>query len=178
RIEFMMKDAAPSLVLDDPQWLAALAEYRSSAPTDADRVRPLSVADPAYVIYTSGSTGAPKGVVVPHRGVVNRLLWGQAEAGLQISPGERVMQKTPIGFDISVWELFWPLVVGGSLVLARPGGHRDVSYLAALIRECEISVVHFVPSMLAVFVQEATDEDLHGLAEAASGAIPGRRLRV
>ncbi|HEY9420388.1 MAG TPA: condensation domain-containing protein, partial [Thermoanaerobaculia bacterium] len=70
--------------------------------------------NPAYVIYTSGSTGRPKGVVVPHRGVVNRLLWGQGDYGL--TPADRVLQKTPFSFDVSVWEFFWPLLIGARLV--------------------------------------------------------------
>ncbi|MEE1742829.1 AMP-binding protein, partial [Streptomyces sp. JV184] len=78
---------------------------------------------PAYVIYTSGSTGRPKGVVVAHEGVVNRLAWMQEDYGLGAS--DRVLQKTPVGFDVSVWEFFWPLTAGATLVVARPDGHRD-----------------------------------------------------
>ncbi len=107
----------------------------------------------AYVIYTSGSTGRPKGVMSTHRGVVNRLLWGQRTFGL--TPADRVLQKTPVSFDVSVWELFWPLVVGARLVLARPGGHRDPAYLARRIEEQGVTMVQFVPSMLKVFLEQA-----------------------
>ncbi|MFI9820561.1 amino acid adenylation domain-containing protein [Streptomyces sp. NPDC052013] len=107
---------------------------------------------PAYVIYTSGSTGRPKGVVVPHEGIVNRLLWMQHTYGL--TPHDRVLQKTPAGFDVSVWEFFWPLITGATLVVARPEGHRDPAYLARLIREQDIATVHFVPSMLQMFLEE------------------------
>ncbi|HSF40965.1 MAG TPA: amino acid adenylation domain-containing protein [Thermoanaerobaculia bacterium] len=106
----------------------------------------------AYVIYTSGSTGRPKGVMVPHRGIVNRLLWMQEAYGL--TPEDRVLQKTPFGFDVSVWELFWPLLTGATLVMARPGGHRDASYLAETIARERITVLHFVPSMLQIFLEE------------------------
>ncbi len=77
----------------------------------------------AYVIYTSGSTGRPKGAVNTHRGIVNRLLWMQE--ALHLAAADRVLQKTPFSFDVSVWEFFWPLMTGARLVIARPGGHRD-----------------------------------------------------
>ncbi|GAA2640432.1 hypothetical protein GCM10010399_87530 [Dactylosporangium fulvum] len=108
----------------------------------------------AYVIYTSGSTGRPKGATVSHRAIVNRLLWMRHEYGLR--PGERVLQKTPAGFDVSVWEFFWPLLAGATLVVARPDGHRDPAYLAALIRREQVTTVHFVPSMLRAFLDEET----------------------
>jgi amino acid adenylation domain-containing protein len=107
-------------------------------------------ADPAYVIFTSGSTGKPKGAVNSHRGIVNRLRWMQDMH--QASDGDRVLQKAPIGFDVSVWELFWPLMAGAELVLARPGGHKDPRYLVDLIVGSSISVAHFVPSMLTDFL--------------------------
>jgi amino acid adenylation domain-containing protein len=108
--------------------------------------------NPAYVIYTSGSTGRPKGVVVPHRGVVNRLLWMQGAYGL--TPSDRVLQKTPATFDVSVWEFFWPLASGAQLVLAQPGGHKDPAYLVGLIRRQQVTTMHFVPAMLRVFLEE------------------------
>ncbi|GLZ40765.1 hypothetical protein Acsp05_43890 [Actinokineospora sp. NBRC 105648] len=115
----------------------------------------------AYVIYTSGSTGRPKGVVVGQSGIVNRLLWMQGEYGLVA--GERVLQKTPASFDVSVWEFFWPLVVGATLVVARPGGHRDPAYLAGVIERHGVSTVHFVPSMLRAFVAEPAVREVRSL---------------
>jgi amino acid adenylation domain-containing protein len=109
-------------------------------------------ADLAYIIYTSGSTGAPKGVMISHAAICNRLLWMQDE--YRLTPEDRVLQKTPFSFDVSVWEFFWPLLFGGTLVVARPGGHRDPAYLVDLIRDERISLVHFVPSMLAVFLEQ------------------------
>ena len=106
---------------------------------------------PAYVIYTSGSTGLPKGVLNVHSGLRNRLLWMQAEYGLTAE--DAVLQKTPYTFDVSVWEFFWPLMFGARLVLAVPGGHKDPAYLAETIRQRRITTLHFVPSMLAVFVE-------------------------
>ncbi|MEO8564441.1 MAG: amino acid adenylation domain-containing protein, partial [bacterium] len=106
--------------------------------------------DPAYMIYTSGSTGQPKGALNAHRGIVNRLAWMQAEYGL--TPDDVVLQKTPFSFDVSVWEFFWPLMTGAKLVMARPGGHRDTSYLAAVMQRAGVTVCHFVPSMLRAFL--------------------------
>ncbi|HEX4651663.1 MAG TPA: amino acid adenylation domain-containing protein, partial [Granulicella sp.] len=106
----------------------------------------------AYVIYTSGSTGRPKGAMNTHAGICNRLLWMQAAYGLEAS--DRVLQKTPYSFDVSVWEFFWPLLVGARLVLARPEGHKDNRYLRELIADRQITTMHFVPSMLQLFVEE------------------------
>lgn len=106
--------------------------------------------DPAYVIFTSGSTGRPKGVVVTHRAIANRLAWMQELYPLR--PGDRVLHKTPYTFDVSVWELFWPLQVGATVVIAPPGAHRDPRALAELITEHQVDTLHFVPSMLAAFV--------------------------
>jgi amino acid adenylation domain-containing protein/FkbM family methyltransferase len=106
----------------------------------------------AYVIYTSGSTGRPKGVMVSHEAISNRLLWMQEEYCL--CEDDRVLQKTPYTFDVSVWEFFWPLMTGARLVMAEPGGHQDSAYLVRTIREQGITTLHFVPSMLQVFLDE------------------------
>ncbi len=107
---------------------------------------------PAYAIYTSGSTGRPKGAINTHGGITNRLLWMQSTYGLQ--QDDRVLQKTPFSFDVSVWEFFWPLMVGARLVMARPGGHQDPSYLLAMIAAQRITTLHFVPSMLQAFLEQ------------------------
>ncbi|WP_185149035.1 non-ribosomal peptide synthetase [Streptomyces sp. Ag109_O5-1] len=149
------------VVVDDPQVRAELAGLDGGAVTDGDRRGALLPDHPAYVIYTSGSTGRPKGVAVPHAGIVNRLAWMQ-----ELSPlgsGDRVLQKTPFGFDVSVWEFFWPLSEGAALVVARPGGHRDPGYLAALIQGESVTVAHFVPSMLQAFVAEPAAGGCAGL---------------
>ncbi|HEU4872134.1 MAG TPA: amino acid adenylation domain-containing protein, partial [Pyrinomonadaceae bacterium] len=120
----------------------------------------------AYIIYTSGSTGQPKGAMNTHRGIVNRLLWMQATYGL--NEQDRVLQKTPFSFDVSVWEFFWPLLTGARLVLARPGGHRDGQYLRELIIKEQITTLHFVPSMLRVFLEEEGLEDCRTLRRVIS----------
>ncbi|MCB9796383.1 MAG: amino acid adenylation domain-containing protein [Alphaproteobacteria bacterium] len=116
-------------------------EFTSSAGAD----------DVAYVIYTSGSTGRPKGVANAHRGVANRLHWMQQT--FPLGAEDAVLQKTPSSFDVSVWEFFWPLLVGARLVLARPEGHKDPHYLVELIQEQDVTTLHFVPSMLSAFLE-------------------------
>ncbi|CAM4017544.1 amino acid adenylation domain-containing protein [Corallococcus exiguus] len=106
----------------------------------------------AYIIYTSGSTGRPKGALNTHAAIHNRLAWMQSAYSL--TPGDAVLQKTPFGFDVSVWEFFWPLMTGARLVMARPGGHQDAAYLARTIAEERITTLHFVPSMLQVFMEQ------------------------
>jgi amino acid adenylation domain-containing protein/non-ribosomal peptide synthase protein (TIGR01720 family) len=115
----------------------------------------------AYVIYTSGSTGRPKGAMNAHSGIVNRLLWMQAAYGLDGS--DAVLQKTPFSFDVSVWELFWPLVTGARLVVARPGGHRESDYLVRRVASSGVTTLHFVPSMLPAFLDQAGSEGCRSL---------------
>jgi len=110
----------------------------------------ISPNDAAYVIYTSGSTGRPKGVVVSHRAIVNRLLWMQNEYCL--AQTDVVLQKTPSSFDVSVWEFFWPLIQGACLYMASPEAHRDPEELLDIIVSEKITTMHFVPSMLAAFI--------------------------
>ncbi|NJL04628.1 MAG: amino acid adenylation domain-containing protein [Chloroflexaceae bacterium] len=139
----------PTLCLDAASTHTTLAQYPPSAPALNLTARHL-----AYTIYTSGSTGQPRGAMNEHAAVVNRLLWMRDYLDLQ--PHDRILQKTPISFDVSVWELFLPLLVGARLVLAQPSGHRDPAYLARLITQAQISVAHFVPSMLRVFLATPT----------------------
>ncbi len=114
-----------------------------------------------YMIYTSGSTGKPKGVMNNHRGLANRLHWMQQE--YQLTTADRVMQKTPFSFDVSVWEFFWPLLTGACLVVARPGGHQDPAYLVSLINDQRVTTMHFVPSMLHAFLLEPNVEQCASL---------------
>jgi len=104
----------------------------------------------AYVIYTSGSTGKPKGVLTTHGAILNRLMWMQTE--LKLNASDRILQKTPSSFDVSVWEFFWPLMFGACLVVARPGGHLDNLYMSELMRRERITTMHFVPPMLQIFL--------------------------
>ena len=101
----------------------------------------------AYVLFTSGSTGRPKGVAISHRSIDNRLRWQQHQ--IPVGEGDRVLHKTPISFDVHVWELYWPLAEGAAVVIAAPEGHRDPAYLARVIAEQSVTAVHFVPTMLS-----------------------------
>ncbi|WP_187626180.1 non-ribosomal peptide synthetase, partial [Pseudomonas congelans] len=145
----------PILVLNDHQESAQLAA-QSSANPDA-RALGLQPNHLAYVLYTSGSTGQPKGVMNEHLGVVNRLLW--ARDAYHVDSNDRVLQKTPFGFDVSVWEFFLPLLAGAELVMARPGGHQDPDYLAQVMSDAGITLLHFVPSMLDVFLGHRSTRD-------------------
>jgi len=162
RIKALVDDALPVVVLTQGRLVDRLPRVAVVC-LDSDwrtfdhhsTANPVAATTPdnlAYVIYTSGSTGQPKGVLSVHRGIVNRLLWMQETYRLQ--PGERVLHKTALGFDVSVWELFWPLIAGGCMVVARAGGQREPDYLAGLIAEQDVSTVHFVPSLLASFLDE------------------------
>ncbi|WP_036141304.1 hybrid non-ribosomal peptide synthetase/type I polyketide synthase [Luteibacter sp. 9135] len=160
RLRFMAKDAQVRLVLTQQRFRPRWQGFGTSCLAVDDPellqaagspVAPVAAApDPsglAYVIYTSGSTGTPKGVMNSHRALANRIDWMQREYLLQ--PDDRVLQKTPYSFDVSVWEFFWPLTVGASIVMARPEGHKDPLYLRDVIREEGVTTLHFVPSMLA-----------------------------
>ncbi|HZB47369.1 MAG TPA: amino acid adenylation domain-containing protein, partial [Pyrinomonadaceae bacterium] len=163
------------LHLDDA---GQLAEGAGACATDsAEKARAVVAGDNlAYVIYTSGSTGRPKGAMNTHAGVVNRLLWMQEVYRLSLD--DRVMQKTPFGFDVSVWEFFWPLITGARLVLARPEGHRDAAYLMRLIEREGITTLHFVPSMLQAFLSEPGLEDCRSLRRVmCSGEALTRELQ-
>ncbi|RTL91072.1 amino acid adenylation domain-containing protein [Ancylobacter aquaticus] len=117
-----------------------------------------SPVDAAYVIYTSGSTGEPKGVVIEHRAIVNRLEWMRTQYGFTCA--DRILQKTPATFDVSVWEFFLPLISGACLVVAPPEAHRDPLALARMIADEAITTAHFVPSMLAAFLAEPAAKGL------------------
>ncbi|MEV5597439.1 amino acid adenylation domain-containing protein [Streptomyces sp. NPDC052496] len=170
RLAYMLDDARPVCVITDrdgrvpgdgPVPVVVLDGLGLDAYSATVPPRPLTPDHPAYVIYTSGSTGRPKGVVVSHRAIDNRLRWMQGQYGLE--PGDRVLQKTPSGFDVSVWEFFWPLRQGATLVVAEAGGHRDPAYLARVIREQAVTTCHFVPSMLQVFLAEPDAANCTGL---------------
>ncbi|GAA1302390.1 non-ribosomal peptide synthase/polyketide synthase [Saccharothrix xinjiangensis] len=155
RVALLLDDARPAVVVTTPAVALPPAPAPVVGPGGGEPAPDVALpvpapGDPAYMIYTSGSTGRPKGVVVPHSAIVNRLLWMQDEYRLEAD--DRVLQKTPASFDVSVWEFFWPLVQGALLVVARPGGHRDPDHLAELIRAEGITTAHFVPSMLRAFL--------------------------
>ena len=164
RLAFMLADAAAPVLLTqerlvdrlpahsarivrlDADWPAISAEG-DAAPADGATAEGL-----AYVIYTSGSTGQPKGALLTHRNVVNCMRWVAETYGF--GPGERIFQKTPFSFDLSVPEFFAPLIAGAAMIMARPGSHGDGDYLTNVIAEQGVTFTHFVPSLLALFLEE------------------------
>ncbi|MBN3960151.1 non-ribosomal peptide synthetase [Nostoc sp. NMS8] len=164
RLAFMLADAQVSVLLVQPHLVQELPTHQAQVVcinSDCQEFAAYSPENPtsevtaenlAYVIYTSGSTGKPKGAMNTHKGLCNRLLWMQDT--YQLTATEKVLQKTPFSFDVSVWEFFWTLLTGASLIIAKPGGHQDSRYLVQLIAQEKITTLHFVPSMLQVFLEE------------------------
>src|SRR6266850_2315894 len=178
RLAFMLEDSAPAVLLTQGHLQGlfsgisgsmpvldladATPPWRGQAESNPERTAMgLTGEHLAYVIYTSGSTGRPKGVMNAHCGVVNRLVWMQRAYGLE--PHDAVLQKTPVSFDVSVWEFFCPLMTGARLVMARPNGHKDPGYLVEAMRNDQVTTVHFVPSMLQVFLDHAEAAKHSGL---------------
>ena len=188
RLEYMLSDAAPQVVLTQRGVLDGLGDLDGhvlcleelAAELVSEPEGDLEVEhegkDLAYVIYTSGSTGRPKGVMNTHEAIRNRLLWMQEV--YQLNATDRVLQKTPFSFDVSVWEFFWPLMSGATLVVARPGEHKDPAALFKTILREEITTLHFVPSMLQGFLREPGIEELAGLRRViCSGEALSRDLQ-
>jgi amino acid adenylation domain-containing protein len=138
------------LVVDPAVVVLDLGELIAEPSHPAPPATSVAHDDIAYVIYTSGSTGRPKGVANTHGGIANRLRWMQHRFGLR--PDDVVLHKTPFTFDVSVWELFWPIQNGARLVVAAPLGHRDPAYLVETIVQRAVDTIHFVPSMLRLLL--------------------------
>ncbi|WP_184316576.1 non-ribosomal peptide synthetase [Pseudomonas rhodesiae] len=164
RLAYMLDDSGVQLLLTQapllgqlpiPQGLETLVLGESSFETYSEQNPAVALdgENVAYVIYTSGSTGQPKGAGNRHSALLNRLQWMQEAYGL--SAADSVLQKTPFSFDVSVWEFFWPLMTGSRLVIAAPGDHRDPAKLIHLINAEQVTTLHFVPSMLQAFLQDA-----------------------
>ncbi len=162
RVEFMLGDINSPILLTQENLIAQLPSISANIiAVDTLDVSALATSNPvvniqpdnlAYMIYTSGSTGNPKGAMNTHVAICNRLLWMQAE--YKLDETDRILQKTPFSFDVSVWEFFWPLMTGACLVVARPDGHKDTQYLIDIIQQEAITTLHFVPSMLSIFVAD------------------------
>ena len=177
RLQFMLEDSQVSLLLTQQHLLASFPQSSETATpkiicldsdyqiiSQAKNVNPessVTTSNLAYVIYTSGSTGKPKGVMNNHVAISNKLLWVQDTYPLTTE--DCILQKTPFSFDVSVWELFWPLLNGARLVFAKPNGHKDASYLVNLIQEQQVTTLHFVSSMLQLFLTEKDVEKCNSL---------------
>lgn len=203
RLEYMLTNAAPRVLLIQEhlrlrverlaaEVLALDSGWTSVEQFETENLNPsmlgLRSRNLAYVIYTSGSTGQPKGAMNEHRALVNRLQWMQN--AYQIGESDWVLQKTPFSFDVAGWEFFWTLMSGACLVVARPRGHQDPEYLRKVIEEFGITTLHFVPSMLQIFLSQlkpgscssirrvvCSGEELSvGLQNKCLEVLPGARL--
>jgi amino acid adenylation domain-containing protein len=188
RLAYMISDAKPAAILTTSILRAGLdsqgasivlvdqpeAEQGISDPTDDSGATPTSL---AYVMYTSGSTGRPKGVMIEHRSIINQLVW--MVRTFSLGPGDIVLQKTPFGFDPSVWEIFCPLISGGKLVMLDPGAHMDAHQIGAAIRTERITTLMFVPTMLRTFVECGAARGCDSVRHVASGgeALAGALVR-
>ena len=202
RLRFLLADTAAGVVVTQghlverlpPEWRGIALDVQEALVEPGEPERPERLPEPgpenlAYVVYTSGSTGNPKGVLMHHRGLANRLLWQQD--AYPLAPGDRVLQNLSIGFDAAIWQIFGPLLAGATIVLPRPGGHMDTAYLARLLAEEQVTCADFVPSILAPLLDavalvggipslrqvvsggEALDREL---ARRVFSALPGARL--
>ncbi|MBI0326847.1 amino acid adenylation domain-containing protein [Burkholderia plantarii] len=158
RLQAMLDDAGAAALVSSAALIARVGVSHATV-IDPRTIRETASAPPdpapsaietAYLIYTSGSTGRPKGVMGTHAGVMNRLGWMRDT--FSVGPGDRVLQKTPSSFDVSIWETFLPLICGAEAVLAGPDGHLDPEHLAGLIETRRVTISHFLPSMLQRFL--------------------------
>ena len=160
RIEYMLKNAGVKILLtnqkapDRISFAGLIINLNDQEVYGGPTTNPMILNQPqdlAYVIYTSGSTGKPKGVMIEHHSVVNRLHWMQR--AYPINERDVILQKTPYYFDVSVWELFWWALQGAKLCFLAPGGEKNPMAMVEAIRKHHVSVMHFVPSMLNVFLE-------------------------
>ncbi|WP_279740238.1 amino acid adenylation domain-containing protein [Rothia sp. RSM386] len=164
----LSEQTLPLLSTNDP----ALAPSSAPAAEELPGMK-TGLDEDAYVLFTSGSTGRPKGVAISHRAIDNRLRWQQHQ--IPVGEGDRVLHKTPISFDVHVWELYWPLAEGAAVVIAAPDGHRDPAYLARVIAEQSVTAVHFVPTMLSALISSPAARRI--LADAGFGQNSTQPLR-
>ncbi|WP_130903346.1 non-ribosomal peptide synthetase [Pseudomonas sp. Sample_23] len=190
RLAYMLRDSGVELLLTQTQLLSRLpasdgvsviamdALHLDKWPSQAPGLQ-LHGDNLAYVIYTSGSTGQPKGVGNTHAALAERLQWMQDT--YRLDQADVLMQKAPISFDVSVWECFWPLISGARLLLAAPGEHRDPHRIAQRVQQHGVTTLHFVPPLLALFIDEPLSAECTSLRRVFSGgeALPAElRNRV
>ncbi|MEN4399541.1 amino acid adenylation domain-containing protein [Mycolicibacterium senegalense] len=171
RLTYILSDSDPKIILREP--VTGLENYPATDPTDAERIRPLRPDNTAYLIYTSGSTGLPKGVPVPHRPIAEYFVWFGSD--YQVSQEERLLQVASQSFDVSIGEIFGMLAAGARLVIPKPGGLGDIGYLTDLLRNEGITSMHFVPSLLGLFLSLPGVNEWRTLQRVPIGgeALPG-----
>ncbi|MDJ0506232.1 MAG: amino acid adenylation domain-containing protein, partial [Nostocales cyanobacterium LE14-WE12] len=169
RLSFMLEDAAVKVLLTQQELIDKLPEHQAQLiclDADWELISQFSQDNPitdvqatnlAYVIYTSGSTGQPKGVMLSHSNLSNHMFWMQET--FPLTKTDRVLQKTPFSFDASVWEFYAPLLVGGQLLIAQPGGHTDSDYLLKTIAQQQVTTVQLVPSLLQMLLEQGGIEN-------------------
>src|SRR4051794_8222337 len=178
RLAAMLEDARAVAVLAQERLADRLPAGTAALFLEGDQDRetggglpalPVTVPDEAaaYLIFTSGSTGRPKAAAVPHRAIVNHMLWMQAE--FPLGPADRVLQKTAFSFDASVWEFWAPLLAGSTLVMARPGEHREPAALIRSVREHGVTVLQTVPSLLRALLEDGRLEECRSLRRVFCG---------
>ncbi len=179
RLAFMLEDAQPPVLLTQERVVERLPKHGAqvvcldkdwvaiSLESNESPVSGVTTDNLAYVIYTSGSTGMPKGVMICHCSICNRLIWGKS--AYKMNEADRIIQKTSFSFDVSVRELFEPLMVGAQLILARSDRQQDIAYIVRLISEQRITAVSLPPSMLQVFLDEQGVEKCNCLRRVNAG---------
>ncbi|MFD0852852.1 AMP-binding protein, partial [Actinomadura adrarensis] len=181
RLGFMLDDTAPVVVLTDaasrdriPEgpWEVVRADDLSAWGDlpEHDPSWPIPEGQSSHLLYTSGSTGRPKAVACAADGSIADIFWMQGRYPYE--PGDTAIFKTSYGFDVSLWEICWPLYVGARLVVCRPGGHRDVRYLAETIERYQVSLVYIIPTQLKVFLEELPEGGCASLRWMISGGEP------
>lgn len=186
RLNYILQDVKPMVTISDPSESGKLPgtsgiitlqeeQHKIDTMPSGNPLLPVPGNNMSYIIYTSGSTGNPKGAVIEHAAICNRLFWMQDY--FAVKTNDVVLQKTPFTFDVSVWELFWPLLNGARLVMAKPGGHKDTDYLIATIIKENITIIHFVPSMLQRFLENNRVKNCSSLKKViCSGEALDRKL--
>jgi amino acid adenylation domain-containing protein/non-ribosomal peptide synthase protein (TIGR01720 family) len=182
RLAFMVEDAQQKVLLTQERLLEKLPAHQAQVVSiDADwpiisresTDNPVRAAEPAniaYVLYTSGSTGRPKGAMVTHAGLCNHMVWMQAAYPLTAT--DCVLQKTPFSFDASVWEFYAPLLAGARLLMAKPGGHQEGSYLVEVMSRNQVTTLQLVPTLLRMLLEEKELESCDRLRRVYYGGAP------
>ncbi|MBP5975680.1 amino acid adenylation domain-containing protein [Brasilonema sp. CT11] len=173
RLSFTLADAQVSVLLTQQHLVESLPQHQARVVhldqdwiaiakfSQENPIAEVQASNIAYVIYTSGSTGQPKGVILSHSNLCNHMFWMQAT--FPLTEKDKVLQKTPFGFDASVWEFYAPLLAGGQLLIAEPGGHTDSAYLLKLIVQQQVTTIQLVPSLLQMLLEQGGIETCHSL---------------